>query len=136
MSGAGAVPEPDRRDRRTRPIDEEARDLAVAVARVADDKQGSQILVLQVGDVLGVTEYFVIASASNRRLVKTLVDEIEEQIREQTGRSPLRTEGVREQQWVLVDYGDVVVHVFLSEIREFYEIERLYNDVPTIPWSA
>lgn len=131
-----AASEPARRGTGRRPIDEEARDLAVAVARVADAKQGSEILVLQVGDVLGVTEYFVIASASNRRLVKTLVDEIEEQIREQTGRSPLRTEGVREQQWVLVDYGDVVVHVFLSEIREFYEIERLYNDVPTIPWSA
>jgi len=130
-----AASEPARREPGARPIDEEARDLAVAIARVADGKQGSQILVLQVGDVLGVTEYFVIASASNRRLVKTLVDEIEEQIREQTGRSPLRTEGVREQQWVLVDYGDVVVHVFLSEIREFYEIERLYNDVPTIPWS-
>lgn len=131
-----AASEPARREPGRLPIDEEARDLAVAVARVADAKQGSEILVLQVGDVLGVTEYFVIASASNRRLVKTLVDEIEEQIREQTGRSPLRTEGVREQQWVLVDYGDVVVHVFLSEIREFYEIERLYNDVPTIPWSA
>lgn len=131
-----AASEPARREPGGRPIDEEARDLAVAIARVADDKQGSEILVLQVGDVIGVTEYFVIASASNRRLVKTLVDEIEEQIREQTGRSPLRTEGVREQQWVLVDYGDVVVHVFLSEIREFYEIERLYNDVPTIPWSA
>ena len=118
-----------------RPVDEEARDLAVTIAQVADEKHGSSILVLQVGDVLAVTEYFVIASASNRRLVKTLVDEIEEQVRERTGRSPLRTEGVREQQWVLVDYGDVVVHVFLSEIRDFYEIERLYNDVPTIPWS-
>jgi ribosome-associated protein len=108
----------------------------VLVARIADEKQGSDVRVLQVGDVLGVTEYFVIVSAPNRRLVKTLVDEIEAQAREATGRSPLRSEGVREQQWVLVDYGDVVVHVFLSEIREFYEIERLYTDVPKVPWTA
>ena len=116
--------------------DDESRDFAVLVARIADDKKGDDVRVLQVGDVLGVTEYFVIVSASNRRLVKTLVDEIEQQARDATGRSPLRTEGVREQQWVLVDYGDVVVHVFLSEIREFYEIERLYTDVPKIPWTT
>ena len=84
---------------------------------------------------VGVTEYFVIVSASNRRLVRTLVDEIEVQTREHTGRSPLRSEGVRENQWVLVDYGDVVVHVFLAEVREFYEIERLYTDVPKVDWS-
>lgn len=139
MTGvSGAVPEPESSEpaqRTSRPVDAGARDLAVTVARVADDKQGSDIIVLEVGEVLGVTEYFVIAGASNRRLVKTLVDEIEEQVRDATGRSPLRTEGVREQQWVLVDYGDVVVHVFLAEIREFYEIERLYRDVPKIPWS-
>ena len=85
--------------------------------------------------MLGVTEYFVIVGASNRRLVRNLVDEIEVQTRAQTGRSPLRSEGVREQQWVLVDYGDVVVHVFLAEVREFYEIERLYTDVPKVDWS-
>ena len=51
------------------------------------------------------------------------------------GRSPLRREGVREQQWVLVDYGDVIVHVFLAEVREYYEIERLYTDVAKVEWS-
>jgi ribosome-associated protein len=125
-----------RRTPRPRSADDDSRDFAVLVARIADEKQGSDVRVLQVGDVLGVTEYFVIVSAPNRRLVKTLVDEIEAQAREATGRSPLRSEGVREQQWVLVDYGDVVVHVFLSEIREFYEIERLYTDVPKVPWTA
>jgi ribosome-associated protein len=110
-------------------------DLARVCARIADAEHGSDVLVLAVGDVLGVTEYFVIVSASNRRLVRTLVDEIEIQTRAETGRSPLRSEGVREQQWVLVDYGDVVVHVFLAEIREFYDIERLYRDVPTVDWS-
>jgi ribosome-associated protein len=116
-------------------IDEEARDLAQLVARIADAEHGSDVLILQVGDVLGVTEYFVIASGSNRPLVRNLIEEIEEQARDLTGRSPVRMEGVREQQWALIDYGDVVVHVFLSEIREFYEIERLYTDVPVIEWQ-
>jgi ribosome-associated protein len=118
-----------------RTVDQSALDLARVIAGIADAEHGSDVLVLEVGDVLGVTEYFVIVSASNRRLVRTLVDEVEVQTREHTGRSPLRSEGVRENQWVLVDYGDVVVHVFLAEVREFYEIERLYTDVPKVDWS-
>lgn len=116
-------------------VDEAARDLAVLIGQIADEKQGTGILVLQVGEVLQVTEYFVVVSAPNRRLVRTIVDEIETQTRERIGRAPLRSEGVREQQWVLVDYGDVVVHVFLTEVRDFYEIERLYTDVPRVDWS-
>ncbi len=116
--------------------DVEPRTLAIAAARVADEEKGTDVKVLEVGDVLGVTEYFVIAGASNRRLVRRLVDAIESECRVQTGRSPVRTEGAREQQWVLIDYGDVVVHLFLEEIRDFYEIERLYRDVPIIDWSA
>jgi ribosome-associated protein len=114
--------------------DPDALELATVVARVADDEQGSDVIVLAVGDVLAITEYFVVVGASNRRLVRRLVDEIEGRAREATGRSPLRIEGGNEQQWVLVDYGDVVVHVFLAEIREFYEIERLYRDVPRVDW--
>ena len=86
---------------------------------------------LDVGDILAIAELFVVIDAPNRRLVRTLVDEIEQPSARATGRSPLRVEGVREQQWVLMDYGDVVVHVFLDEIRRFYEIERLYRDAPT-----
>ena len=112
---------------------DESRALALETARIADALKGTNIKILQVGEVLGVTEYFVVVSASNRRLVRTLVDEIEVQCRDSIGRSPTRAEGVREQQWVLLDYGDVVVHVFLEEIREFYDIERLYKDVPVVP---
>ena len=119
----------------SRIVDRSALELARVIAAIADAEHGSDVLVLEVGDVLGVTEYFVIVSASNRRLVRTLVDQVEVQTREQTGRSPLRSEGVRENQWVLVDYGDVVVHIFLAEVREFYEIERLYTDVPKVDWS-
>lgn len=116
--------------------DAEARELAVVAAAVADAEHGTDIVVLAVGEVLSITEYFVVVSGSNRRLVGSLVEEIEAQCRAATGRSPVRVEGAREQQWVLIDYGDVVVHVFLDETREYYEIERLYNDVPRIPWVA
>ena len=116
-------------------IDEEARDLAIAAARIADAGKGSDIIILQVGDVLSLTEYFVVVAASNKRLVDALVQDIEATIREQVGRSPIRVEGARENQWVLVDYGDVIVHVFLSEIRDYYEIERLYSDVPKVDWA-
>ena len=104
-------------------------------ARAADEKQGRNIVVLDVGEILAIAELFVVLEAPNRRLVRTLVDEIEQAVRDATGRSPRRVEGVREQQWVLMDYGDVVVHVFLDEIRRFYEIERLYRDAPVIEWA-
>ena len=111
---------------------EVALELAKVAAKAADDKKADRTIILQVGEVLEITDYFVITSASNRRLVKTVVDAIEEAAREQLGRKPLRSEGVSEQQWVLVDYGDVVVHVFAEEMRMYYEIERLYRDVPRI----
>jgi len=110
--------------------------IAITAARTADDKKAERTLVLFVGDVLSITDYFVITSAPNRRLVRTVVDEIETVVREKHGRSPLRVEGVAEQQWVLIDYGDAVVHVFSDEIRAYYEIERLYRDVPKIDWQA
>ena len=110
--------------------------VATIAARAADEKQGRGIVVLDVGDILAIAELFVVLDAPNRRLVRTLVDEIEEAVRTGTGRSPRRVEGVKEQQWVLIDYGDVVVHVFLDEIRRFYEIERLYRDAPTVVWQG
>jgi ribosome-associated protein len=113
-----------------------SRALAVTAALAADDKKADDTLVLFVGDLLGITEYFVITSASNRRLVRTIVDAVEERVREEHGRKPLRTEGLSEQQWVCVDYGDFVVHVFNDEMRAYYEIERLYRDVPRIDWQG
>ena len=116
-------------------IDEEARNLAVTAAQVADAHHATDVMVLHVGDVLALTEYFVIAEASNKRLVGAVVEEVEAQLKVLVDRAPIRVEGVRENQWVLIDYGDVIVHVFLGEIRDFYEIERLYTDVPKIEWA-
>lgn len=111
-----------------------SRDLAVLAAQALDEKQASDVVVLPVGDVLAITEFFVIASASNKRQVKALADAVLTAVRDLTGRSPLRSEGAGEQQWVLIDYGDVVIHVFADETRRFYEIERLYKDVQPISW--
>ena len=116
-------------------IDQEAHELAVAAAQVADAHHATDVMVLHVGDVVALTEYFVIAEASNRRLVGAVVGEVEAQLKVLLERAPIRVEGMRENQWVLIDYGDVIVHVFLSEIRDFYEIERLYTDVPKIDWA-
>ncbi len=114
----------------------DAETVAIVAARAADDKQGGNILVLNVGDVLAITEMFVVVSASNSRQLRTIANEVTAKIREESDRPLLRSEGMAEQQWVLLDYGDVVVHIFSEDIREFYEIERLYQDVPVVDWHA
>ena len=119
----------------TNPIDISSLELATFIARVIDDKKGEETIILPVGDVLAVTEYFVVTSASNGRLVRAITDAVLGSVREATGRGPLRSEGTREQQWVLIDYGDVVVHIFVDEMRRFYEIERLYKDLTPTPWA-
>ncbi len=110
--------------------------LAVLAARVADDKKADDIVVLDVGPVVSITGYFVIASASNVRLVRNVAEEIEAAAKDELDRAPVRVEGFREQQWILLDYGDVVVHVFLDEVRDFYDIERLYRDVGRVEWAT
>ncbi|CAB4594165.1 unannotated protein [freshwater metagenome] len=119
----------------TTPIEISSLELATFIARVIDDKKGEETIILPVGDLLAVTEYFVVTSASNGRLVRAITDAVLGSVREATGRGPLRSEGTREQQWVLIDYGDVVVHVFVDEMRRFYEIERLYKDLTPTPWA-
>jgi len=105
-------------------------------ARAADDKKGEEVLVLDVGDIMSIVELFVITSAPNSRLVRTIVEEVEQQIFERTGEKPRAVEGLRDASWVLLDYGDLVVHVFLRETREFYGLERLWADAPAVPWAA
>ena len=121
--------------RRASDIDE-ARQWAAAAARAADDKQGADIVVLEVGPVLAITDAFVITSATNTRQVRTIADEVEHQLKRMGGPAPLRSEGLDDLRWVLLDYGDFVVHVFLDEVRAFYDLERLWSDAPTIDWQA
>ena len=103
-------------------------------ARAAADKLGTGTVVLEVGEVLSIVEHFVITSAPNGRQVKTIAEEVEDQVRAAGGGSPIRVEGLGDATWVLIDYGDVVVHVFLDETRAYYDLERLWSDVPRVDW--
>jgi ribosome-associated protein len=107
-------------------------ELAVAAAEAASDKLAEDILAFDVSEQLAITDIFVLASASNDRQVKAIVDEIEERLRGM-GERPLRREGEREGRWVLLDYAEIVVHVQHSEERMFYALERLWKDCPTVP---
>ena len=108
------------------------KDMAIIAARAADEKKATDIVVQNVGDLISVTEYFVIVTASNNRQVGAIIDEIEEQERVQAGMKPLHREETRDGSWELLDYGSVVVHVFQHETREFYRLESLWNDAPVM----
>lgn len=110
------------------------RELAVNAARAADDKQALDPVVLQVGEVLVIADFFVIVSATNSRQVRSITEEIESRLKENDGPAPLRVEGLNDLTWVLLDYGDFVVHVFADEARRFYDLERLWRDVPRVQW--
>jgi ribosome-associated protein len=117
-------------------VDADTLAVARTAATAADDKQGSDIRVIDVSSVLPIVGLFVVTSAGNARLVRTIAGEVEDRVRLEHRRSPVRTEGISESQWVLLDYGDVVVHVFAEETRRFYEIERLYRDRPAVDWRT
>ena len=112
-----------------------SQELAVAAARAAAGKQAKQIVILDVRDLIGITDYFVIASGSSDRQVRTVAEEIERTLKAQ-GLRPVRREGAREGRWVLLDFVDFVAHVFRSEEREYYDLERLWSDAPTVDWEA
>ena len=104
-------------------------------ARAAAAKKAADTVVLDVGDVLSITDAFVITSGSNRRQVLTIAEEVEAQVKAVDGPAPLRIEGQADAQWVLLDYGDFVVHVFLDEVRRYYDLERLWADAPVVEWD-
>ena len=113
-----------------------AREMAIIAARAADEKKATDILVQEVGELISVTEYFVIATASNNRQVRAIIEEIEEAIRKQAGVHPLHREETRDGSWELLDYGSVVIHVFQPETREFYRLEALWNDAPIMDLAS
>jgi len=109
--------------------------MAKVAALAADEKTATDTVVLEVGEVLGIAEAFVITSAGNARLVRTIAEEVEHQIKEAGGPGPLRVEGRSDARWILMDYGDIVVHVFLEEARSYYDLERLWADAPRFNWQ-
>lgn len=109
-----------------------SRECALIAARAADEKKATDIMVQEVGALIGVTDYFVIATAANNRQVEAIIDEIEEAERVQAHVKPIHREGTQDGTWSLLDYGSFVVHVFQPETREFYRLEALWNDAPVV----
>ncbi len=110
---------------------QETIDLAAAAALAADEKLASNIAVIDVSDVMAIAEVFVLASADNERQVRAIVEEIEDVLTER-GEEPKRREGHRENRWVLLDYGMLVIHVQRNTERDFYGLDRLYRDCPLL----
>ena len=114
---------------------EHAIELVHTAARAASGKLAENILAFDVSEQLVITDAFVICSAGNERQVRSVVDEIEDRLRE-FGAKPVRREGQRDGRWVLLDYAEIVVHVQHTEEREFYALERLWRDCPVIALPA
>jgi ribosome-associated protein len=117
-----------------KPAPPESRELAVSAARAASAKQGDRIVVLDVRDLIVITDYFVIVSGTSDRQVRTIVEEVEKSLRGQ-GVKAVRREGEDQAAWVLLDFVDVVVHVFGAQEREYYDLERLWRDAPVVEWE-
>lgn len=94
------------------------------------DKKATDIRVLELGELLGITDFFVIASVSNERQLATVVEEVEYRLKRELERAPRRREGTKDTGWMLLDYGDIVVHAFTVEQRDYYGLERLWSDAP------
>ncbi len=104
----------------------------LAAARAAAAKTDDDTVVMDVSELLVVTGWFVVTSAGNPRLVRAVTDEVERVLAEAGGPRPLRVEGRDTLEWVLMDYGDFVVHVFDTDTRAFYDLERLWRDAPRL----
>ncbi|MEV0392597.1 ribosome silencing factor [Polymorphospora rubra] len=116
-------------------VSDRAHELALAAAQAAADKKAQDVVIIDVGDQLVITDAFLLASAPNERQVIAIVDAIEESLLNLPEKAkPVRREGERSGRWVLLDYIDVVIHVQHTEEREFYALDRLWKDCPTIPF--
>lgn len=107
-------------------------DLAKRIVKILDNKKADKIEVIKVRDLTIISDYFVIASANNSTHVKSLVDEVEFKMKEQ-GKSPERVEGYQNANWIVLDYLDVVVHIFYEETRHIYNLEKLWADGEAVP---
>ena len=110
-------------------------ELAIALAEFAAEKQAEDIVVLDLQGISTITDFFVICTGTSMPHLKAVRREIQERCAEQLGQKPSSSDGSLESQWVVMDYGDVVVHVFHKEKRGFYALEDLWSDAPRVQWS-
>jgi ribosome-associated protein len=109
--------------------------MACAAAEYADDKKAEDIVILDMREISPVTDYMVVCSASSAPQLRAVRDEIEDKFREDHQVRPIAGDRNLESGWLIQHYGDVMVHIFLPEKREFYALEDLYNDAPRVPWA-
>lgn len=109
--------------------------LITVAAQAAADKLATQIIAFDVSELIAITDAFLLVSGKNEPQVNAIVDAVEDKLRE-AGAKPIRREGRRDGRWVLIDYGDIVVHVQHEEERQFYALERLWRDCPLIELPA
>jgi len=114
---------------------DQVREWARTAAKAASAKGGEDTVIIDVGPILAITDAFVVTSGRNTRQVKTIAEEVEARLKADGGIRPLRVEGLGDSQWILLDYGDIVVHVFLDETRAYYDLERLWSDAPRVTWE-
>jgi ribosome-associated protein len=105
-----------------------SKEWAVIAAQAASDKRATDIVAIDVAELLVVTDYFVICTGNTDIQVKAIADEVEERLRAEGGIKPIGREGLPEAKWVLLDFGDLVIHVFQPEERDFYRLEKLWSD--------
>ena len=110
-------------------------DRVVVAARAASSKTLDETVVLDVADLIGITDHFVITSGRNDRQVRAVVDEVVAALK-RLGVAPLRREGGDAASWILLDYGDFVIHVLAAEAREYYGLERLWSDAARVEWDV
>ena len=110
----------------------QSEDWALIAAEAASSKKAEDIVAIEVRDLLVITDYFVIATGATNVQVRAIADEVEDQLRERGGIKPIGREGADEGKWLLLDYGDLVIHVFQPEERAFYRLEKLWNDAPRL----
>lgn len=113
-----------------------SQELAVVAAEAANDKKAGDIVAINVADLLVVTDFFVIATGNTNIQVRAIAGEIEDQMRERGGVKPIGREGEDESRWILLDYGDLVIHVFQPAERDFYRLEKLWGDAPRLALPA
>ena len=109
-------------------------DRAKQIAALIDNKKGEEVRVLQIGTLTTIGDYFVVATGNSTTQVKALADEVEEKLSAE-GLEPKRIEGYASDSWILLDYYEVIVKIFMKEKREFYALERLWGDAPEIDWT-
>lgn len=112
-----------------------SRECALIAARAADERKATDIVVVNVGDVVDITDYFVIITAANTPQVEAVLDSVEEAVRLEAKVKPISREETRDRSWELLDYGNFVVNVFQPEAREYYRLEMLWGDAPIVDLS-